>query len=186
MRKLLITVGLFASAALVSVGVALPASASTGACRTGAYAGVCGAMVDHENFALAFDAKGQRTAINTPVIGYPNLNGDAGTDFVALPYSGGPSVMFIFAPYGSLTNMCVANPAGGYSGNPGGPFGLILRPCNGSLFQRFTERTVGAGTVVVTSLADGRIVSSNGQGASLTAVPLPANLTGGDVWSFTH
>jgi hypothetical protein len=186
MRKLLITVALFASAALVSVGVALPASATTNACRTGAYVGLCGTMVDHENFALAFDAKSQSAASNTPIIGYPNLNGDAGTDFVVLPYSGGPSVMFIFAPYGLITNMCIANPSGGYSGNPGGPFGLVLRACNGSVFQRFSERTVGSDTVVLTSLADGRIVQSNGQGASLTVVPPPATLTGANVWSFTR
>jgi len=186
MRKLLITVALFASTALVSIGVALPASATTTGCRSGAYEGICGAMVDHEDFALAFDVQGQRVGNNTPVVGYPNLNGDPGTDFVVLPYSGGPSVMYIYAPYGSITNLCVANPAGGYSGNPGGQFGLVLRPCTGSLFQRFSQRAVGQGVYVLTSLADGRIVQSNGQGAPLTAEPLPANLTSADVWSFSR
>lgn len=184
MRKFLITAALFATAAFVSAGVAGPASASTSACRGGPYTGICGAMVDHENFPLAFASRGQSTANNTPIIGYPNLNGDAGSDFVVLPYRGGPNVMFIFAPYGRITNMCVANPAGGFSGNPGGPFGLVLRSCNGSVFQRFNQRPVGQGAVVLVSVADGRIVAANGQGASLTAVPPPATLTSADVWSF--
>ncbi len=186
MRKFLITVALFTSTALVSVGAALPASATTAACRSGPYVGICGTMVDHENFALAFDSKHGSAANNVQIIGFPNLNGDAGTDFVVLQYGGGPGVMFIFAPNGQITNMCIANPAGGYAGNPGGPYGLILRSCNGSVFQRFAQRTVGPGSVVLTSLADGRIIQSNGQGASLTVVPLPATLTGNDVWSFTH
>lgn len=186
MRKLLITAAVFTSAALVSVGLALPASATTAACRSGAYVGYCGTMVDHENFPLAFDSRGGSAANNTPVIGFPNLDGDAGSDFVVLPFAGGPSVMFIFAPNGKITNMCISNPSGGYSGNPGGPFGLILRPCNGSVYQRWNERSVGTATNVLASLADGRIISSNGQGASLTAVPVPATLTTADVWSFAH
>jgi hypothetical protein len=143
-------------------------------------------MVDHENFPLAFASRGQSTANNAQIIGFPNLNGDAGSDFVVVPFAGGPSVMFIFAPDGRNSNMCIANPAGGYAGNPGGPFGLILRPCNGSVFQRFAERSVAPGIFVLTSLADGRIIQGNGQGASLTAVPLPANLTGANVWSFAR
>jgi hypothetical protein len=186
MRKFLITVALFASTVLVSVGVALPASATTSACRNGPYAPLCGTMVDRESFPIAFDAKGQSAANNTPIVGYPNLNGDAGTDFVRFPYRGGPQVIFIYAPYGQITNMCIADPAGGYSGNPGGPFGLILRACNGSVYQRFSQTTVGPGAVVLTSLADGRIVQSNGQGVSLTTVPRPATLTNGNVWSFTN
>jgi hypothetical protein len=179
MRKFLIIAALFAATAFVSAGLAGPASATTAACRSGPYVGLCGTMVDHENFPLAFDAKGASAANNTSIIGYPNLDGDAGSDFVVLPYAGGPSVMFIFAPFGQITNMCIANPAGGSFG-----FNLILRACNGSVYQRFNQRNVAPGTVVLTSLADGRIVSSNGKGASLTAVPLPANLTGADVWSF--
>ncbi len=186
MRKFLITAALFTSTALVSVGVALPASATTAACRSGPYVGFCGTMVDHENFPLAFDFRGHGAANNAPIIGFPNLDGDAGSDFVVFPYGGGPGVMFIFAPYGKITNMCIANPAGGSSGNPGGPFGLVLRPCNGSVFQRFAQRTVRQGAVVLTSLADNRIIQSNGQGAPLTAVPLPATLTGADVWSFAR
>jgi hypothetical protein len=186
MRKLLITVALFASTALVSFGVALPASATTAACRSGPYAGFCGTMVDHENFPLAFDSLGQRAANNTPIIGFPNVDGDAGSDFVVLRYGGQPGFMFIFAPNGEITNKCIANPDGGYIRNPGGPFGLVLRPCNGSVFQRFTKRYVGHDTLVLTSLADNRIIHSNGEGASLTVVPLPALLTGNDLWSFSH
>lgn len=186
MRKFLITVALFASAALVSVGVALPASATTSACRNGPYAPLCGTMVDRESFPIAFDAKANRAANNTPIVGYPNLNGDAGTDFVRFAYRGGPQVIFIYAPYGQITNMCIADPAGGYSRNPGGAFGLILRPCTGSVYQRFSQTTVGPGVVVLTSLADGRIVQSNGQGVPLTTVPRPATLTNGNVWSFNN
>jgi hypothetical protein len=181
MRKFLIIAALFAATAFVSAGLAGPASATTSACRGGPYVGLCGTMVNHENFPLAFDAKGAVPLTDTPIIGYPNLDGDAGTDFVVLPYAGGPSVMFIFAPFGQITNMCIANPAGGSFG-----FNLILRPCNGSVYQRFNQRTVAPGTVVLASLADGRIVASNGKGNSLTAVPLPAVLTGSDVWSFAR
>jgi hypothetical protein len=186
MRKFLITVALYTSTALVSVGVALPASATTAACRSGSYAGLCGTMVDHENFPLAFDSRGQRAANNTPIIGFPNLDGDAGSDFVVLSYRGRPGFIFIFAPNGEITNMCIANPARGFHRNPGGPFGLILRPCNGSVFQRFTKRFVGHDTFVLTSLADNRIIHSNGEGASLTVVRAPALLTGNDLWSFAH
>jgi hypothetical protein len=186
MRKFLITAALFTSTALVSVGVALPASATTAACRSGPYAGLCGAIVDHENFPLAFDAQQQSAANNTPVIGFPNLDGDAGSDFVVLPDRGRSGFMFIFAPYGEITNMCIANPAGGVAWNPGGPFGLILRPCNGSVFQRFTKRYVGHDALVLISLADNRIIQSNGEGASLTVVPVPGLLTGNDVWSFAN
>jgi hypothetical protein len=181
MRKFLIVAVLFAATAFVSAGLAGPASATTSACRGGPYTGICGTMVDHENFPLAFAARGASAANNTPVIGFPNLDGDAGSDFVVLPFAGGPSVMFIFAPHGRISNMCIANPAGGSFG-----FNLILRACNGSVYQRFNQRNVAPGTVVLTSLADGRIVHSNGQGASLSAVPLPATLTGADVWSFAH
>ena len=178
MRKFLIIAALFAATAFVSAGLAGPASATTASCRGGPYVGLCGTMVDHENFPLAFDAKGHSSAYNTPIIGYPNLDGDAASDFVVLPYGGGPSIMFIFAPYGKITNMCIANLAG--------PFNLVLRPCNGSVYQRFNQRNVGQGSVVLISVADGRIVQSNGKGASLTAVPLPANLVGSDVWSFAR
>lgn len=181
MRKFLITVALFASTALVSVGVALPASATTSACRNGPYAPLCGTMVDRESFPIAFDAKANSAANNTPIIGYPNLNNDAGTDFVRFPYRGGPQVIFIYAPYGRISNMCIANPAGA-----SGTSGLILRPCNGSPYQRFSQTTVGPGVVVLTSIADGRIVQSNGQGVSLTVVPRPATLTNGNVWSFVN
>ena len=178
MRKFLIIAALFAATAFVSAGLAGPASATTGSCRGGAYVGLCGTMVDHENFPLAFDAKNHSSAYDTPVIGYPNLDGDAASDFVVLPYAGGPSIMFIFAPNGQITNMCIANLAG--------PYNLVLRPCNGSVYQRFNQRNVGQGAVVLISLADGRIVQSNGKGASLTAVPLPANLVGSDVWAFAR
>jgi len=186
MRKFLITVALFTSTALVSVGAAQPAAATTAACRSGPYAGFCGTMVDHENFPLAFDSQRQSAAYNTPIIGFPNLDGDAGTDFVVLSYRGRPGFMFIFAPNGKITNMCIANPAGGLAWNPGGPFGLILRPCNGSVYQRFTKRYVAPGTLVLISLADNRIIQSNGEGASLTVVPVPGLLTGNDVWSFAN
>lgn len=186
MRKLLITVALFTLTALVSVGVALPSSATTAACRSGPYAGFCGTMVDHENFPLAFDALGASAASNTPIIGFPNLDGDAGSDFVVLRYEGRPGLMFIFAPYGEITNMCIANPDGGYIRNPGGPFGLVLRRCTGSVFQLFTKRSVGRRTFVLTSLADNRIIHSNGDGVQLTVVRVPALLTGNDLWSFAH
>ena len=178
MRKFLIIAALFAATAFVSAGLAGPASATTASCRGGPYVGLCGTMVDHENFPLAFDAKNHSSAYDTPVIGYPNLDGDAASDFVVLPYGGGPSIMFIFAPNGQITNMCIANLAG--------PYNLVLRPCNGSVYQRFNQRNVGQGSVVLISVADGRIVQSNGKGASLTAVPLPANLVGSDVWSFAR
>ena len=178
MRKFLIIAALFAATAFVSAGLAGPASATTASCRGGPYVGLCGTMVDHENFPLAFDAKNHSSAYDTPVIGYPNLDGDAASDFVVLPYGGGPSIMFIFAPNGQITNMCIANLAG--------PYNLVLRPCNGSVYQRFNQRNVGQGSVVLISVADGRIVQSNGKGASLTAVPLPANLVGSDVWAFAR
>jgi len=185
MRKFLITAALFTSTALVSVGVALPASATTAACRSGPYAGLCGTMVDHQNFPLAFDSLGQSAANNTPIIGFPNLNGDAGSDFVVLSYPG-LGVVFIFAPNGEITNKCISNPAGGYIRNPGGPFGLVLRPCNGSVFQRFIKRSVGYHRNILISLADHRIIHSNGEGASLTVVRRPALLPGKDVWSFAR
>jgi hypothetical protein len=185
MRKFVITVALFTLTALVSVGVALPASATTAACRSGPYAGLCGTMVDHQSFPLAFDSLGQSAATNTPIIGFPNLDGDAGSDFVVLSYTG-LGVVFIFAPNGEITNKCISNPARGFIRNPGGPFGLVLRPCNGSVFQRFTRRSVGHHRLILISLADHRIIHSNGEGASLTVVRMPAFLTGSDLWTFAH
>jgi hypothetical protein len=125
------------------------------------------------------DSAGQKATYDNKVIGYPNSTSDPGTDWVEIPYGGNErlGVMFIYAPKGVISNMCAADPGNSL---------VVLRPCNGSNFQRWTSTPVSgqAGFQTWTNRATGKILQSSTKGAQLTTVTKPARPTPSQQWRF--
>lgn len=178
MRKLLATLAI-TTGLLAYFTVA--ADASTPGCTHGTFAGYCGTQADNEASPLVFDVKGQVAAYDQPVIGYPDSTLDPATDFVMLAYDGGVFKMFIYAPQGVISNLCVAEP---FKYAP-----LVLRPCNGKQWQLFEASQIGATTEYTwTNKATDDIVSANGLRGQLTGVAAPvapAVPSASESWSFT-
>ncbi len=104
----------------LSVGLALlgakPSAASTPGCTAGAFQGYCGTQVDQENPAMAWDVFRQAAKVGQPLIAYPNSDSDQAVDFVALhpgTSSVGGAKMFIYAPGGRISNLCISEPSQG-------------------------------------------------------------------------
>jgi hypothetical protein len=135
---------------------AAPAGASTKACA-GALGGQCGTFTASKYDAhpkggasggLGWDVKGQSTASNTPLIQYPNYTPgtDPATDLTKVEHHGTlPGSLsaravtwfsIVYTPSGQWTSMCLSNPMGG-GGVPGASTALVLRDCNGSVWQSF-------------------------------------------------
>jgi hypothetical protein len=80
----------------------------------------------------------QAARVGQPLIAWPNSDTDRALDFVALhpgTSSVGGAKMFIYAPDGRISNLCVSEPSQGAA--------LVLRGCNGSAWQVFTAKQVG-------------------------------------------
>jgi hypothetical protein len=157
------------------------AQASTAACVSGAYAGYCGTQANNASTDLVLDSSGQGTAYNNKVIGWPNSTTDPGTDWVNLAFAGSPSngVMFIFAPNGIISNMCAADP---------GDSLVVLRPCNGSNWQRWIPTAVSgqAGFFTWTNRATHKILQSGSKGSQLITVTPPTAPSGNQQWRFVN
>lgn len=155
------------------------AQASTAACVSGAYAGYCGTQANNASTDLVLDSSGQGTAYNNKVIGWPNSTTDPGTDWVNLAFAGSPAngVMFIFAPNGIISNMCAADP---------GDSLVVLRPCNGSNWQRWIPTAVSgqAGFFTWTNRATHKILQSGSKGSQLITVTPPTTPSGNQQWRF--
>jgi hypothetical protein len=159
----------------------IPASAqaSTPACTNGAYFGYCATQVDNEAIPLVFDDFRQGTGFDNPVVGWKDSTADPATDFLQLDYAGEHSqgVMFIYAPDGVVSNLCASDI---YPGQ------VLLRPCTGSLWQRWVATQVGSsGFFTWKSKGSGRIIQSNGKGVTLTTVPAPKTPTPAQQWTFS-
>ncbi len=173
-----------AAVAALGVGLALfavkPAAASTPGCTGGAYAAYCGTQTDAETPAMSWDVYRQAAKVNQPVIAYPDSDSDRALDFVALAASPGSATsakMFIYAPGGVISNLCIAEP---YQGAK-----LILRDCNGSAWQLFTAVAVNDSTTVFEwkNAATGDVVSADGIRSPLTGEAPPSTPGAGVEWT---
>jgi hypothetical protein len=155
------------------------AQASTSACTAGAYTGYCGVQANNALTDLVMDSAGQKTATNNKVIGWPDSTTDPGTDWVQLSYGGNATagVMFIYAPNGVISNMCAVDPGDSF---------VVLRPCNGSNWQRWIATPVNgqAGFQTWTNRATHRILQSGAKGGQLITVPPTASPSGNQQWRF--
>jgi hypothetical protein len=94
-------------------------------------------------------------------------------------HAGDPAqgVMFIWAPTGVPLDLCASDI---YPGR------VRLRPCTGSLWQRWVATQVGStGFFTWTSKGSGRIIQSNGRGNVLTTVPAPKTPSANQEWKFS-
>jgi hypothetical protein len=165
--------------ALAFALVPASARASTPGCTNGAYFGYCATQVNALASPLAFDNFRQSTAFDNPIVGWTNSDTDPATDFFQLDYAGDPAqgVMFIWAPTGIPLDLCASDI---YPGQ------VRLRPCTGSLWQRWVATQVGStGFYTWTSKGSGRIIQSNGRGNVLTTVPTPKTPTAAQEWKFS-
>jgi len=165
--------------ALAFALVPASAQASTPGCTNGTYFGYCATQVNHQTVPLVFDDFRQGTGYDNPVVGWTDSSSDPATDFVQLDYAGDPAegVMFIYAPNGVVSNLCASDISPGQ---------VLLRPCTGSLWQRWVATAVGStGYYTWTSKGSGRIIQSNGKGTVLTTVHAPATLTSSQEWKFS-
>jgi hypothetical protein len=174
--------GRVAVIAAIVTALGIPATgalASTPGCTAGAYLGFCATQADNGTAVLVLDSRGQGTSVNNPVIGYTDSTSDPGTDFFQLDYAGDPSlgVMFEFAPGGTLSNMCVADPGDGF---------LVLRGCNGSNWQRWVAAPVGTTAFfTLTNRATHRILTAGAPGAQLVTAGATATPAGNQEWKLS-
>jgi hypothetical protein len=155
------------------------AQASTPGCTHGALIGYCGTQADNGSPVLVIDSKGQSAATNNPIIGYPDSTSDPATDWFQLAYAGDNSlgVMFLFAPNGVITNMCMSDPGDGH---------VRLRICNGSEWQRWVATAAGStGAFTWTNRATHKILQSGAKGAQLVTVSPTPMISGNQQWNFS-
>jgi len=161
---------------LLSAGTA---GASTPGCTTGYMYMYCGSQADEGPPVLVIDSLRQGRAYGNPVIGWPDSGTDPGTDWFQLTYGGGTSsagIMFQFTPGGSFTSMCMSDPGNGL---------VVLRPCNGSNWQRWVPSLVGTSGYTMTNRATHRILQANGKGGQLTTVARPVTPGQNQLWKFS-
>jgi len=153
------------AAAIATLAFAGPASASTPGCTAGALYGYCGTQATDTTPALVMDSSGQSAAYGNPVIGWSDSTTDPATDFFQLAYAGDSTlgVMFMYAPGGVISGMCVADPGDAH---------VVLRTCNGGNWQRWIPSQIGSsGYYTWTNRATGRILIASGMGEQLHTVP---------------
>jgi len=178
-RILLAAVAVPVTTAALVLG-AQAAQASTPGCTNGAYLGYCATQADSGTPVLVLDSFHQGAGVNNPVIGWTDSTTDPGTDFFQLAFAGDNSlgVMFDYAPGGTITRMCAADPGDGL---------VVLRSCNGSNFQRWVAAQVGStGFFTWTNRATHRILAASFKGSQLRTVAPPATPAGTEVWKFSN
>lgn len=119
--------------------------------------------------------------VNARIVGWTASAGDPATVFDRVANSHGGWSLVAVGADGVSTGLCVSDPAGGYPADPGGPSGLVLRVCNGSAFQGFTEVTA-SGHTALTSDISGGYLNPHGKGAQLTVDLAPVAWSG---WQYT-
>jgi hypothetical protein len=180
--KLRTRLGLLAGSGVIVLGAAAimapAASASTPQCS--AVGPACGDNVNA--FGNAWDVAGQKAALDTKIIAYPNSTADPATDFIRTgPVPAGP-FRYEYAPRGVHSGFCVSDPGGGDPGDLAGPDGIELRGCNTGNFQRFRPGKVnGSGGAQLVNVATNLPVQTNGTRAQLTG---GGSYAGGSYWKW--
>lgn len=167
------------TAAIAVLAFAGAASASTPGCTGGALHGYCGTQATDTTPALVMDSSGQRAAYGNPIIGWTDSTTDPAADFFQLAYAGDNTlgVMFMYAPGGAISGMCVADPGDGH---------VVLRTCNGGNWQRWIPAEISAsGYYTWTNRATHRILMANGKGGQLTTVAPPNIPAQVQAWKFS-
>jgi hypothetical protein len=84
--------------------------------------------------------------------------------------------MFIYAPGGKVTNLCISEPDQGAA--------LVLRGCNGSRWQVFTAKQIdGTSAFEWVNSATGDVVSADGIRSPLTGTKPPSEPRPGVEWT---
>jgi hypothetical protein len=168
------------AAVIATLAFAGTASASTPGCTSGALYGYCGTQATDTTPALVMDSSGQRATYGNPVIGWTNSTTDPATDFFQLAYAGDNmlGVMFMYAPGGAISGMCVADPGDGH---------VVLRTCNGGNWQRWIPAEISSsGYYTWTNRATHQILTANGKGGQLmTVTPQTGAPSQYAAWKFT-
>lgn len=131
-------------------------------------------------FGNGFDVYQQRADVNTIIAGWKATQADPATHFLLEAGTASGTYRYEYAPNGNGTGLCVSNPDGGYSGDPGGPTGLVLRGCNTGVYQEFTP---GSNHTLI-SKVNGQIVNPHGTGAQLSTGSSGVSW-GGSSWTWT-
>jgi hypothetical protein len=121
------------------------------------------------NFGNGWDVYRQHDSVNTPIVGWPATQADPATHFLRTQLGSG-NYTYQYAPDGTGTGLCVSNPGDGF---------LVLRGCNGSVWQQFSAVTVG-GRPYLVSAVNGQVVNPAGKGAQLRTGPAPVSWGGSD------
>jgi hypothetical protein len=177
-RVILAAIAVPATVATLAL-TAQSAQASTSGCTNGAFLGYCATQADNGSPVLVLDSSGQRATYDNPVIGWSNSTTDPATDWFQLAYAGDNAlgVMFVFAPNGVISNMCAADPGNSL---------VVLRPCNGSNWQRWIPAQVGtSGFYTWTNRATHKILQSGAKGAQLVTVTQSSMISGNQQWKFS-
>jgi hypothetical protein len=121
------------------------------------------------NFGNGWDVYRQHDSVNTPIVGWPATQADPATHFLRTQLGSG-NYTYQYAPDGTGTGLCVSNPGDGF---------LVLRGCNGSVWQQFSAVTV-SGTPYLVSAVNGQVVNPDGKGGQLRTGPAPVSWGGSD------
>jgi hypothetical protein len=122
-------------------------------------------------YGNGLDVKGQRDAVNTPVIAWPVTSTDPAVRFDFIAVNGGWAIEY--APTVD-TGLCVSEAVGS---QPKGsaPTGLVLRGCSWNKFQTFTLRTGANGSFQLVNAATGQTIQPNGTRAQITGTSTVTN-----------
>ena len=119
-------------------------------------------------FGNGWDVYQQHARVNQPVAGWLATQHDPAVDFYRI--AEGSDYQLEYAPNGAGTGLCVSNPGDGL---------LVLRSCNGNIWQKFYQ----SGGYVF-SAVNGQYVNPNGTGAQLSTGPSPSKW-GGSKYAWT-
>ena len=129
-------------------------------------------------FGNGFDVYQQRKAPGALIGGWTATQADPATHFLSFSGSHAGAIRFEYAPNGSATGLCVADPGGGWKSDPLRD-GLILATCNNGPWQQFVPQSDGTLQNVATRL----FFTPDGPGAQLRGATA-ATSWGGSVYSW--
>jgi len=130
-------------------------------------------------YGNGFDAYRQHDYAGARVVGWTATQDDPATHFILRTGTHAGAYQIEYAPNGSGSGLCVADPHGGWASDPL-PDGLILAPCNTGPFQQFIPQSDGT----LENVATGLTVDPAGTGAQLRGESSSV-AWGGAVYSWT-